>query len=308
MTYSFLRITGKNTLAREMKPAREQSRDLVRVKVLRTGVCGGDVRSLFRGEPKPFCHEYVGVVESGPIAFSSLIGRTVVGKNSVACSECNCCKRGNEKECSNRWLLDEPAAANYIDVPAFSVFPTSLPPEIAILIEPLAAVISNFVDICPHLSTERRVAILGQGPMAKMARYYLATQGIIDSPSPVYTWLYSERLLQNAVAAAQKRGMIALAYSPSAIHISGDVLYHIRNKLLSLAIVVASPNNCFAEAEEVLRDHSSRFQKIIGQKANMNDPDAVIFAINSNTTRRCKTVLLVQNNIEHGLPPEGDYC
>ena len=128
-----------------------------------------------------------------------------------------------------------------------------------------------------------------------MARYYLAIHAVHDSDEPLYSWVYSERHLERAVEITQSKGTVIVAYSPTTLHMEGLTLRRLRDKLLRVTVVVASPNNCFCEADTLLRLHGERFRNCCGLQADLLDADAIIAAIEQNRADGRKTVLTHTN-------------
>jgi hypothetical protein len=261
----------------------------IRVKVKCAGVCGGDIKNLAIGREAPFCHEYYGtIVESTSNIFS--VGENVVGYNCIACGVCEQCSSGIFKECHDKWYLTEPAAAEFIDIPYFAVYPTVLEPKQAVLIEPVAAAISNF--LCLNLDySQASVAVLGRGPLAAIADRWLETKGFKKADRPDIVWLYSESLLNHAVDLVNPSGKIFVCYSPTDFVLKEKVLKQARNNLVSFTIVVASPNECFHEAETFIQSQHENIENIIGVHASLKSPENVVECILLNRHNRKKTLI-----------------
>ncbi|MDR1713366.1 MAG: alcohol dehydrogenase catalytic domain-containing protein [Coriobacteriales bacterium] len=150
---------------------------LVRVEL--AAVCSTD-REILRGYRPGFSgvmgHEFVGVVVSSPDG--QLDGQRVVGEINLSCGECIYCTSGRPTHCAQRRCLGINAKdgcfAEYLTLPMglLHPVPASIPPEVAVYTEPLAAAlhITGQVDFTPQLP----VAILGDGRLALMICQSLA--------------------------------------------------------------------------------------------------------------------------------------
>ena len=136
----------------------------VPVRVLCAGVCETDIQLIrgYMGFRGVLGHEFVGVAESGPYA-----GRGVVGEINCACRRCPTCLAGYPTHCPNRTVLGilnhDGAFADRIAVPQHNLHlvPDSLPNEVAVFTEPVAAA----YQIPAQLSVGRqdRVVVLNSG-------------------------------------------------------------------------------------------------------------------------------------------------
>jgi len=147
----------------------------VTVRVLCAGVCETDIQLIrgYMGFRGVLGHEFVGVAESGPLA-----GRRVVGEINCACRRCSTCLAGYPTHCPNRTVLGilnhDGAFADRIAVPQHNLHlvPDSLPNEIAVFTEPVAAA----YQIPAQLSVGRqdRVIVLGDGRLGNLCAQVLA--------------------------------------------------------------------------------------------------------------------------------------
>jgi threonine dehydrogenase-like Zn-dependent dehydrogenase len=118
-------------------------------------------------------HEFVGVAESGRFA-----GRRVVGEINCACWSCDTCRAGLPTHCPNRAVLGilnhDGAFADWIAVPERNLHavPDSLPDDIAVFAEPVAAAfeIPAQIMVGPH----DRVVVLGDGRLGNLCAQVLA--------------------------------------------------------------------------------------------------------------------------------------
>jgi len=125
------------------KPRRPEGYALVRL--LYGGICNTDLELLrgyygFSGTPG---HEFVGEVVAADN--ERLLGRRVVGEINCACWTCETCRKGLNTHCPNRTVIGilnhDGAFADLIAVPQRNLHavPDSLPDDIAVFTEPVAA-------------------------------------------------------------------------------------------------------------------------------------------------------------------------
>jgi threonine dehydrogenase-like Zn-dependent dehydrogenase len=118
-------------------------------------------------------HEFVGVAESGPYA-----GRRVVGEINCACWRCETCRSGLPSHCPNRTVLGilnhDGAFADYIAVPQKNLHPVpdSLPDEVAVFTEPVAAAFQIPAQI--PIARDARIVVLGDGRLGNLCAQVLA--------------------------------------------------------------------------------------------------------------------------------------
>lgn len=148
------------------------------------GVCGTDV-SIFRGDypvPLPLVpgHEFSALVADAPAGTraAALIGELVVCEINNSCLAygrpelCEACRRGFPTHCLRRTvtgIISHPGAfARYLRVPAGNIhpLPRQLNPDVAVLVEPLAAAIRTF-ELTP-LRGDEVVVVLGTGRLGRM--------------------------------------------------------------------------------------------------------------------------------------------
>jgi len=151
-----------------------------RVRVTLAGICSTDLELVkgyypYAGIPG---HEFVGVVEQGPEALS---GRRVVGEINAACGECPACLAGRRTHCPSRSVLGivgRPGAfAEYLDLPPenLHIVPDSVPDEVAVFTEPLAAALEIREQI--SIRPEDRVLVAGDGKLGQLVARSLALAG-----------------------------------------------------------------------------------------------------------------------------------
>ena len=140
------------------------------IKIRYAAVCSTD-KEILKGYRPDFKgvmgHEFVGEVAESEDA--SLVGRRVVGEINEVCGECIYCKTKRPHHCANRTtpgLSRDGCFAEYMTLKTenLHVVPDSLPDEIAVFTEPLAAAFEIYeqVDIAPGTP----VLVLGDGRLA----------------------------------------------------------------------------------------------------------------------------------------------
>jgi threonine dehydrogenase-like Zn-dependent dehydrogenase len=157
------------------RPAPTPGPGEVLVRVLRAGVCETDLQLIkgYMGFRGVLGHEFVGVAESGPYT-----GRRVVGEINCACWNCETCARGLPTHCPNRTVLGilnhDGAFAELIAVPQrnLHVVPDSIPTDVAVFTEPVAAAFQIPAQI--HVGSGDRVVVLGDGRLGNLCAQVLA--------------------------------------------------------------------------------------------------------------------------------------
>jgi len=137
------------------------------VRVGLAGICGTDLEIArgymqYRGVPG---HEFTGrVVESQNPA---LRGRRVVGEINAGCGRCAMCAGSLGRHCPDRTVLGilrrDGAFAEFLCLPDANLIaiPDSIPDEVAVFTEPVAAAYEIFEQV--HLSRNQTIAVIGDG-------------------------------------------------------------------------------------------------------------------------------------------------
>jgi threonine dehydrogenase-like Zn-dependent dehydrogenase len=150
------------------------------VRVSLAGVCDTDLQLVkgymdFRGV---LGHEFVGSVCDGPAEW---LGRRVVGEINFACRSCALCKTGLERHCPNRrvmGILDADGAfAEYVRVPIANLHsvPESIPDEVAVFAEPLAAAFEILEQVDVEAGSD--CLVLGDGKLGLLIAQVLRGAG-----------------------------------------------------------------------------------------------------------------------------------
>ena len=166
----------------------------VRLRILRTGVCGTDEHLLHGGFiaklPLIPGHEMLGEVESlGEGVTSPALGTVVAVDNTIHCGECTPCLTGKALFCQNFISLgcNAPGGfADYVVVRAAKVFPTTgLSADVAVFAEPTSCAMHG-VDIL-GLTPASEVLIFGAGPtgliLSQLVRMAGAARVTVAAPT-----------------------------------------------------------------------------------------------------------------------------
>lgn len=174
---------GTDAVYRTDLPIPEPTQKESLVKIHLAAVCNTD-KEVRKGYRPDFVgvmgHEFVGeVVESSD---PSLIGKRVAGELNATCGECVYCRTGRPTHCNSRRVLGmhgkDGAFAEYmtIDTELLHVLPDSLPDEVAIFTEPLAAALEILTQV--QINPALNAAVLGDGRLALLVAQVLALTGI----------------------------------------------------------------------------------------------------------------------------------
>jgi 2-desacetyl-2-hydroxyethyl bacteriochlorophyllide A dehydrogenase len=161
-------------------PVPSSDQALIRMRL--AGVCSTDLELLggyypYTGIPG---HEFVGEVVNSP-ADHAWEGRRVVGEINIACGKCALCLAGFPRHCEQRKTLGihdwNGAHAEYLVLPTANLHlvPVSLPDEMAVFTEPLAAAYEILEQVKFH--PQDRVLVIGAGRLGQLVAQVLKTTG-----------------------------------------------------------------------------------------------------------------------------------
>ena len=166
-----------------------QNRNEVLIRIRRAGICGTDLE-LVRGY-YPFTgipgHEFVGEVVDMPDASTALgtgktwLGARVVGEINASCGECEQCRGGRPTHCEKRTVLGitrrDGVFAEYVNLPLENLHrvPDSVPDEMAVFTEPLAAALEIQQQVQIHPTD--RILLIGAGRLGQLIAQTLALTG-----------------------------------------------------------------------------------------------------------------------------------
>jgi 2-desacetyl-2-hydroxyethyl bacteriochlorophyllide A dehydrogenase len=151
------------------------------IKIRKAGICSTDLE-LVKGY-YPYTgilgHEFVGeVVEAED---ESWIGQRVVGEINIPCHQCEQCLNGRPTHCENRTVLGivnrDGTFAEYTTLPLANLHrvPDSIPDEMAVFTEPLAAALEIQQQI--QIKPTDRVLLVGAGRLGQLIAQTLALTG-----------------------------------------------------------------------------------------------------------------------------------
>ena len=152
------------------------------IRLLQAGICNTDLELQrgyygFSGVPG---HEFVGEVVDADT--KDLIGKRVVGEINLACGHCAWCARGLGRHCPTRTVLGivryPGAFREFLTLPEFNlhVLSDSIPTEIAVFTEPLAAACEILEQV--QIPCGSAVAVLGDGKLGLLVSQVLQANGL----------------------------------------------------------------------------------------------------------------------------------
>ncbi len=164
---------------RDVPQPRKQNEALVKIR--KAGICSTDLELVKGYYPYKgiLGHEFVGEVVEAEDA--SWIGERVVGEINVVCNECEQCLNGRLTHCENRTVLGiinrDGTFAEYTNLPISNLHrvPASVPDEMAVFTEPLAAALEIQQQI--QINPTDRVLLVGAGRLGQLIAQTLALTG-----------------------------------------------------------------------------------------------------------------------------------
>lgn len=152
---------------------------LIRIRV--AGICSTDLELVkgyypFSGIPG---HEFVGEVVSADD--ESWVGQRVVGDINITCGRCEQCLNGRSSHCENRSTLGinkrDGTFAELTTLPVANLHrvPASVPDDLAVFTEPLAAALEIQEQV--HVRPADRVLVIGAGRLGQLVAQSLALTG-----------------------------------------------------------------------------------------------------------------------------------
>jgi len=174
------------------EPALAAGESLVRVTL--AGICGTDLELVrgymgYRGVPG---HEFVGVVSQS--SDPALVGQRVAGEINASCGRCDFCRADLGRHCPERTVLGilgrDGAFADYLTLPDRNLtpLPESIPDEVAVFIEPIAAACEIFEQVA--LAPDEKILVLGDGRLGAIVASVLHSH----SYTPVVGGHHPEKL------------------------------------------------------------------------------------------------------------------
>ena len=180
----------------------------VLVRVIRAGLCETDLQLVrgYMGFRGILGHEFVGIVESGPLQ-----GQRVVGEINCACGKCETCRLGMPTHCPHRSVIGilnhDGAFAEFVAVPErnLHILPDSVPTNHAVFVEPLAAAFEILEQVPVH--QKRHVIVLGDGRLGNLCAQVLAQTGCqltVVGKHPQKLKLLSDRGIATSLSSEMK--------------------------------------------------------------------------------------------------------
>lgn len=151
------------------------------IRVRKAGICSTDLELVkgyypFTGIPG---HEFVGEVVAADD--QSWVGQRVVGDINITCGNCEQCLSGRPTHCENRSTLGitnhDGTFAEFATLPIANLHrvPASVPDEMAVFTEPLAAALEIQQQV--HVRPTDRVLVVGAGRLGQLIAQTLALTG-----------------------------------------------------------------------------------------------------------------------------------
>ncbi|MBR5453508.1 MAG: alcohol dehydrogenase catalytic domain-containing protein [Clostridia bacterium] len=204
MDMKVLTVLGPMNAEYSNVPAPAPTGDMIKIKVMRTGVCATDF-AIFTGDcsfvrsgeivyPVRFGHEFSGVVtEVGENVKDFKPGDRVYTDNGVSCGVCAECLDGRYGECRNSRSVGtvncwEGCYAEYMYMPERHTYhiPDGLSYDQAALIEPTSISLDAFTDV--NVQPGQTAVIIGTGAIgmasAWLAKYFGFDRVILVGRSP----------------------------------------------------------------------------------------------------------------------------
>ena len=164
---------------REVPEPARPGEALIRIRV--AGICSTDLELVkgyypFTGIPG---HEFVGEVVAADD--QSWVGKRVVGEINITCGNCEQCLNGRPTHCENRTALGiskrNGIFAEFTTLPISNLHrvPASVPDEMAVFTEPLAAALEIQQQV--HVRPTDRVLVVGAGRLGQLIAQTLALTG-----------------------------------------------------------------------------------------------------------------------------------
>jgi threonine dehydrogenase-like Zn-dependent dehydrogenase len=170
---------------RDIPKPQKPSEALVRIR--KAGICSTDLE-LVKGY-YPYTgvlgHEFVGEMVSSPLpqgeGLGVRAGDRVVGEINAVCGQCEQCLNGRPTHCENRTVLGivnrDGTFAEFTQLPITNLhkIPASVPDEMAVFTEPLAAALEIQEQI--NIKPSDRVLLVGAGRLGQLIAQTLVLTG-----------------------------------------------------------------------------------------------------------------------------------
>jgi threonine dehydrogenase-like Zn-dependent dehydrogenase len=172
-------LEDNRILLRDILKPRKPNEALIKIR--KAGICSTDLELVkgyypYTGVPG---HEFVGeVVQADDWTW---VGQRVVGEINVVCGRCEQCINGRSTHCENRSVLGivnrDGTFAEFTQLPIANLHrvPDSVPDEMAVFTEPLAAALEIQDQI--QIKPSDRVLLIGAGRLGQLIAQTLALTG-----------------------------------------------------------------------------------------------------------------------------------
>jgi L-iditol 2-dehydrogenase len=177
----------------EMKPIESTGDGEVTIKVEACAICGTDIKSYLKGNPriKPpmiMGHEFCGeIIEVGSNANGYKVGQRVTMATTIGCADCIYCNQGRTNLCRSAEAIGfhyPGAMAAYVKIPAKAVRQGhlvdvgELDSDLAALGEPLSCVVNGLGRV--PIEKIGSALVLGLGPLGMLHAVTLRQKGVED--------------------------------------------------------------------------------------------------------------------------------
>ena len=203
---------GPRTVVVEDVPKPSVPRGHVRVRIVRSGICGSDVHGYIGNTGRRdigviMGHEVSGVIDEVADDVKDVVpGQRVIVQPTIFCGECEYCKEGRTQHCENKTFLGvfsrHGGFAEYVSIPARLIYP--LPDDVSFekgaLVEPMAVSKCAVDKISDYHG--KTVLVVGAGTIGLLAIAVLKLRGA--------KMIIASDLSNNRLAAAKKLGADAV--------------------------------------------------------------------------------------------------
>jgi L-iditol 2-dehydrogenase len=176
------------------------------VRVEATGICGTDLKTVYKGHrfftpPCVLGHEFYGQISKAPEGYAFPVGSWVVVAPYFECGRCSWCLNGHGDLCNDKAYVSSGSFTEHVGIPdgyekgifALGHKVNAADYDVYALTEPLACVINGIqrLEAKPGYS---KVLVVGGGPMGALFALYYGQMGIdvsIVEPSEVRSSILS---------------------------------------------------------------------------------------------------------------------
>lgn len=159
------------------------------LKVYGTGICGTDLKTLYKGHahflpPTILGHEFYGELVKVAPSSKYHVGDKVVVAPYYDCGKCDTCKKGHGELCNDKHYVEGGSFAEFVGIPedydeGIFPIPEETKDEDAVsfsLTEPLSCVLTGASKL--KIDEDSSVLIVGGGPMGALFAFYYQDKGV----------------------------------------------------------------------------------------------------------------------------------